>query len=452
VTPRYGMTKKTKKPINSVRKPKKSKQTETYSQPLSAFLDDLKKAMWGDGEAEVTVTAETVLGFPPFYRGVKLKAAAVAGLPIKVYNAKTRAEDERHTGNIINAPSRLYGRFGLIQASVTDLELHGNSFTEIIRDDFTFDPIRLKYLDCHSVKLDAAREVYIVTEAGGKTREILPENMLHFRGLGTPLQGFSPIVLHQDSLALGLSMQKYGKYWFANNLHSWLAVLFPGTFKDAEDIQLFKEGLRAQSGLARAGEPLIIQSKATLQQLTPPSNESAQWVQGREHEAITASNIVGTPPHMVGAKISSSYNSFEAEFKRFLFDLEPILKAIEEELNLKLLTEEQKRRGSRYFEFVREGLLRADKATEIRLLIEQFHAGILTLRQVLEKMNLDTTGLDETGDVRFIKTDVQLMDSLVNPPAKPEPAPLDTEIEDEEPDAEGNILPENEAEQPEQDD
>lgn len=370
-----------------------SKKPEKFDRTLTQYIQELSQRYYTD---DVIVNASTVLGFPPYYRAVALVSSTVAGLPIKVYRAPTREVDETHMGGwTLCHPNPLYGRFSLIRSLVKDLFLYGNGYARINRDS-SATPQSLEYLDASRVRLDKVKLLYTY-----KDETILPENILHMKGLGDPLEGDDPLCIHRESLALGLAMQRYGKFWFNNHVNADIWFSFPSWFKDQEAIGQFRAGLRDKNqGLSKVGEPGILQGGATLQQVNPISNESAQWIQGREQEAITASNVVGCPPHMLGAKISSSYNSFESENRRFLSDLEPVLRSIEEELNLKLLTEVQKLRESHYFEFVREGLLRSDKKTEIELMVDQLNNGILTLRQVLERLNMPVSELGPEADQR----------------------------------------------------
>src|SRR5690606_15080618 len=89
----------------------------------------------------------------------------------------------------------------------------------------------------------------------------------------------------------------------------------------------------AHQGLDRAHR-LAVLTQGTDLDVIPVSNEDAQFLGSREFELKTVANIVGVPPHKLGANITSSYASLEAENKAFLSDsIEKWLIRIEEEFD-----------------------------------------------------------------------------------------------------------------------
>ena len=55
-------------------------------------------------------------------------------------------------------------------------------------------------------------------------------NMLHIRGMGSELKGYSLVDKAKESLGIGLAAQKYGATFFENNAQPSVVFQFPGEF------------------------------------------------------------------------------------------------------------------------------------------------------------------------------------------------------------------------------
>lgn len=385
----------------------------------------------------IAVSRETVLGYPALWRGVNLIASTCARLPLNLYqrqsNDTRRVADNHPSHWLMQRPSNLVGKFLFFQTLIAHVKLKGNGYALIGRDA-NFQPNSLAILDpeithpVYETTINADKSVsvqlYYKTGYGNDLIKLLPQEILHFRNLSHDgICGYSILDMLKESLGLGMALQKFGSVYFKHSGRPGTIVSLPGFFKDDEEVTKFrKDWENFHAGLDNAHKTAILQGGATV--VSPGlNNEQAQWILAREFEVKSIANIIGVPPHKLGANISTSYNSLEQENKSFLSDLEPMLTMIEEELDNKLLTEVQKNRDSHYFEFKREALERADTRTEIDTLISQVNNGLLTLNQYYALKNME--GIGEEGDKHRMPSNFVLLEDQAKqaqaPPAQPQP-------------------------------
>ncbi|MBQ9165869.1 MAG: phage portal protein, partial [Oscillospiraceae bacterium] len=104
-----------------------------------------------------------------------------------------------------------------------------------------------------------------------------------------------------------------------------------------------------------------------------------------EVEKITRSKVAmvyNIPPHLPGDYSDTSFNSQEQQMLEFLMlTMLPIVRAYEQELDRKLLTKEQRRRGM-HFRFDMEAILRADAATQADVDYKAVRSGWKTVDEI----------------------------------------------------------------------
>jgi hypothetical protein len=158
---------------------------------------------------------------------------------------------------------------------------------------------------------------------------------------------------------------------------------------------------------------------------------------------IQIANLIGLPPHKLGAKISSSYNSLESENASFLSDcLAPHLQLWIEEIECKLLTESEKERNTRWVEADTSKLVPLDATTQNKIRIDKLNNGLASWEELRTELTLTTTK-DPDQKWRHAAnivvegtavTELEVDQPTVTTPAKEELPPLpepDTEAQDD---------------------
>ena len=342
--------------------------------------------------AGVSVSREKILGYPAVWRGVNLLSRDVAKLPLFVYQ---RLEDGGKQRDRMHPAHRLLHQkssphmtaFTFRQTLQSHALIHGNGYAYIFRDA-NAGPTDMLVLDPEYVTpiKEDGRLLYLVTNMqlpDGQTRDrkILPENILHIRGLShTGLVGYSVVDILRESLGLGLAAQKYGSVFFKNNARPSMVIEMPGQLRDTEAVSRLRDSWgKIHEGIDNSNKPAILENQASVKNLSF-SNEDAQFLQTREFEIRQVANIIGVPPHKIGDPTRTSHSSLESENQAYLQDsLDPWLCNWEKECEDKLLTEQQKTQDTHIVEFQRDAIIRVDKKTETESLAVEVNNGLLSL-------------------------------------------------------------------------
>jgi len=356
-------------------------------------------------DSGVRVNGETVLGSAGVWRAINLISQSVARLPIVVYKRTKDGGRERATAHrayhlLRHRPAEYLTPYQWVMTMQGQALLHGNSYSYIFRDELA-TPTDVMILD--SQETYPAREngrLIYVSHIDGEDRKLLPENVIHIKGLGASGDaGYSVVNVLKNALGYDLSLLKFGNKFFSHGSAINVVVQHPGHFRDEEAIKRFRQSWGTMhQGLENSHKVAILENGATINKLGLTCDES-QFSQSMEMSVKQLANIFGIPASYLGADINTSYKSLEAENKQFLnHSLGGILCNWEQELQAKLLTEVQKKRDSHYIEFERLALERADKKTEIDVITQQYTTGLLSLNECRALLNMPSVdGGDEIG-------------------------------------------------------
>lgn len=351
--------------------------------PISEAYDLLT-----DGETSktgISVTGTKALGLPAFWKGVNLVTRAVGKTPIaiKVRSGETKSLDRTHpawyllrklpSGKNTDVPMTAFIFKQTIQAAVL---MCGNGYAYIVRDNLA-SPIALILLDpgCVIPIKENGRLLYIVTLASGELRRINPMDMIHIKGLSYDgIIGYSIIDIMKDSLGLNLAYQISQSVFFRNGMKPGWIIEVPWRFKDEDAVKNFRARLgKIHQGIEKSHIPAVLENgaKATVLNI---SQEDAQFLQSREFDLRMLANILFLPSSKLNDIAKVAYNSLEQENQSVLDEAyEPWFVVWEEELEFKLLTEQQKALDSHEVCFERRKLVQ----TPFQQRIEGYNKGVL---------------------------------------------------------------------------
>ena len=96
---------------------------------------------------------------------------------------------------------------------------------------------------------------------------------------------------------------------------------------------------------------------------------------------------MGVPPHKIGCALGTSYNSLIEENDAFLEDtLDPLMTAMEEEFNHKLLKTIEFESDTHLIQFNRDSLRQCDKETEDKILTSQYNNGLISFEEMRQEL------------------------------------------------------------------
>lgn len=344
----------------------------------------------------MVVNATTVLGNPAVWRGVNLISQSVAKLPLIVYKRgpnDSRVRDVDHPAYKLlkRQPNELYSPYTFKQTIQSHALIHGNGYAYIFRDE-AGKPVELLILDPETTyPYTENGHLQYMTKIDGKENKLAVADVLHIKGLGSGIMGLSVLDVMREALGLGIAMLKFQAVYIKQNGKPSLVIELPASVSKPEAIEKFRRTYgNMHQGLDNAHRPALLKHGAKLHELSG-SNESGQYIQGRELDIIMVADILGCPPHKLGANIATSYKSLEAENKAFLSDsLDGWLVNWEQECYTKLLSERQKALDTHFFSFERKAIISIDAKTEAELAIMYYNNGVYSFEQLMPRLNLPT--------------------------------------------------------------
>jgi HK97 family phage portal protein len=325
----------------------------------------------------ISVTGTKALGLPAFWKGINLVSRAVGKTPIaiKIRKGETKSLDRSHPAWYLlrKLPITAFIFKQTIQAAVL---MTGNGYAYVVRD-IEANPIALVLLDpsCVIPIKENGNLLYVVTLTSGELRRINPMNMIHIKGLSYDgIIGYSVIDIMKDSLGLNLAYQTSQSVFFRNGMKPGWVIEVPWRFKDEDAVKKFREKLgKIHQGIEKSHIPAILENGAKANVLNI-SQEDAQFLQSREFDLRMLANILFLPSSKLNDIAKVAYNSLEQENQSVLDEAyEPWFVVWEEELEFKLLTEQQKELDSHEICFERRKLVQ----TPFQQRIEGYNKGVL---------------------------------------------------------------------------
>lgn len=201
-----------------------------------------------------------------------------------------------------------------------------------------------------------------ITPDEGKEMYVHDFYMLHVPFISTNgIGGISPVSVLFDTLKYSENIQKFNSKQLEQGVNSAIVLEAPANLGSAQKKEMVEDFMKTYR--ETSGNILLLESGVKANNLNLSPVDSKLF----EVEKITRSKVAmvyNLPPHLLGDYSESAYTSQEQVMLEFLsMTMLPIVTAYEQELNLKLLTAQQRKQGY-CFKFNMDSILRADAATQ----------------------------------------------------------------------------------------
>ena len=234
---------------------------------------------------------------------------------------------------------------------------------------------------------------YIHTSTAGR-RVYGSEEILHFKSSNT-LDGYLGISVAdqlKNTLKGSQKAQKLINKMYDSGFTAKAVLQYTGNLND-ENTKTFLKGIEsyAKGELKESGVENIIPIPvgSTLQPLNVKLADN-QFIEVKQYTALQIASAFGIKPTQIGDYTKSSYASAEAQQLAFYVDtLLYIIKQYEDELNYKLLTDDDINSGY-HFKFNVAVILRADLKTQIDSLSTAVNSFIYTPNEARALMDLES--------------------------------------------------------------
>jgi len=393
----------------------------------------------------VLIDEVTSLNLAAIWRAVTVKAGDLTKLPLNLYErlegGGRRPDPSHRVFELLNYPNAYQAGRKLRHAAIVHLILWGNAYQEIIRDEETGDPIRLELLDPRWVEPrrdDGGRLVYWLrgkkSPWSGKTH-LLPENVLHFTGLSLNADSaLSAIQSMTEPLGIAAALDKYaGTFWGNGAIPGGVIECPPGWDDDAR-VNFRQSWQDEHGGVTMANRTAILEEGAKYV-ATALNPQQTQMLEAREFSVVEIARIVGVPPHKLFDMSHDIERGLE-ESNRDYFetDLEPICLMMADEIGLKLLWHDERKRY--YAAFDMNSLMRPNALERAQACEIEMRNGVLTQNEW--RADLGRNPFPE--DVRLVPLNMKAVSGETDP--APNPADGDDNLEPSDPEP----LPAGEAE------
>jgi len=235
--------------------------------------------------------------------------------------------------------------------------------------------------------------------------------MVHVPFISTNgIGGISPVSVLFDTLRYSENIQAFSAKQLEQGVNSAIVLEAPanlGAEQKKQMIEDFMETYRETSG-----NILLLESGVTAKVMNLSPVDSKLF----EVEKITRSKVAmvyNLPPHLLGDYSDTSFTSQEQQMLEFLMlTMLPIVTAYEQELDRKLLTTEQRKRGY-HFKFNMESILRADAATQAEVDYKAVRSAWKTPDEIRAARNMPALP-GGIGKHAMISQDLATLDYTVN--------------------------------------
>lgn len=340
---------------------------ETKSAPSLADSSGFYFDLFGASQtlAGVTVSPYSAMTCAPVACAVRSISEAAGSLPLHIYKrlpdgGKEKATDHPLYKLVHDAPNSFTPNALFKTQLMADalLQPYGG-FAQIVRVDGK--PYELIRLDprLSSIVVDYSNfEPLYAIKANGKdpAREIPASDILHI-----PTPAYDPtrglVGEGREAIALALVLERHASRLFGNMARPSGVLSLKGNVTEAT-LKAAKAAWQASQGGDNGGGTAVIPSDASWEPRAFNSVDS-QFLEMRKYAVAEIARLFRVPLHMLAELDRSTPRSLEAIGQEFLSQaLLPKLKLFEQELELKLLTPEE--RDQYCIEFNVDGLARAD--------------------------------------------------------------------------------------------
>lgn len=428
------------------------------------FFNNLWQRFANPTNADITVTSESAYQVAAYWAAVRAISEDIAKLPVKAYTL----DKDGNRKPIANTPILKVLTQGFneetdsmtgIQTMVQWMLTFGNAYAEIQRN--SMGDIRLTLL--HPARVTPHRdgdgvlyyEIHSEDEAqqrrqGRRPKPINANDMLHLKGPGNGVVGYSIGEIAAQSLGISIASQNFTGSFFGNNLSVGSALETDKPLDPDVKESIRKEWKRKFGGSKNAYELAILDRGFKYNQIQMNSTD-AELLSTRKFQVQEIARWFRIPPHKIMDMTQAKFANLEQNDLNYITDtLTPWISRLEKQIKFKF-----HRTDNTYIDFDEKGLARGDMAARTAYYNSLLMNGAITPNQIRKAEGFeisDNTALDQYYmQMQMQPIDLNIESQELDNEAKkkaleePEPQPMP------EPEPEPQEPQEPPAEEPEED-
>lgn len=378
------------------------KGTEAFSKIFGSY----------DNFSEEHVSERRAQGLATVYTCINVKSQTIGALPINPMREKNGKKevltDHPSYYPIAQQANNYMSSANLFMTSQIHSDTHGNSVIGINRDGFG-RPVSFEIIDPNEWNVTTAngKAFYKINGETYSSRDVL-----HFRWYSQDgLIGISPIRQNAMTMGKAIKSERYSAMTMGKNPPGILS--YEGDLRPEQKDQnkkSWKEDLEQ-------GKTPVLSGRWTYQPIIIPPGE-AQYI---ETEGMTDQKICGifrVPPVFTQNYERATWkNAEESDLIFAKHTITPIVRVIEQELNMKLFTEKEKK--DHFFKFNLNGLLRADTETRGKFYTMMRNIGGMNGNEIRDKEDMNSYEGGEIFTVQGANVPVEQLRDFYSGKMKP---------------------------------
>lgn len=361
-----------------------------------------------------TINEESAINTSEVYSSVKVLSDDLAKYPLNLLQDVngTVEKAKKHTAYPLlkDQPNKNMTSFEWKHLVMTQLNLWGNSYHYLeidkrgqVKEIVPLDPRETKVL-YHA----ETNTVTYHTTYKGKPMVLNSEELLHFKNLSiNGLIGRSPVQVLRESIQGNQKGREMASNLFKREgipLAILKSTRTPLTTENKETVaESWKKHLENNN-------VAILNPDIDYQSVGIPQSD-VQFIETMKYNKAEIASIFKVPPYKYGDYSGLTHSNALTQSMDYVKNVMlPYVTNIESELNAKILTELDRKRGY-YFKFNMEAELRADQKSRAEFYEKMQHVGVYTINDILRSEDMSTIDT-EYGDMRFMSLNYAPVDTI----------------------------------------
>ena len=349
------------------------------------------------------------------FSAVSRIANALSAMPVQLYRGSTQVKSD--LSDLINAaPNQNMTSCQFFKTLEACRGTEGNCYAikQFAPEGTLEGLVPIDPLKCKPIIEDGSKELwYRITPEEGSDYYLHNYYIIHVPFISTNgYTGVNPVSVLFNTLTYSTEIQTFSTSQLQKGINAQVVLEAPANLGKQQKEDMIADFMDTYK--ETSGNILLLESgvQAKTLNLSPVDSKLL------EVEKITRSKVAmvyNIPPHLLGDYSDTSFSSQEQQMLEFLMlTMLPIVTAYEQELNRKLLTREERRRGMK-FKFDMDAILRADAATRADVHQKAIRGGWEKPNEARAEYGRDN---DPSGNKLLMSRDMTTLEYLITHPDK----------------------------------
>lgn len=346
-----------------------------------------------------SVSEDSAMTYSAAFAATVLLSSAGSCLPVDVYRkqgGKREVQDGHPVQDLLRfEPNEESTPVGWSMRSfIEQINWSPGSISEIERNALG-EPVALWPVHPSRVEYDhktGNRLMYRIRDEGSSTvRDFRPDQVLHthgkycFDGIGS----IGVITFARESIGKGKASDRHEASQYKNGMSPQFAIKMNGSKLTPETRENLRRDLESKyAGAGNAFRPILLDQTMELQSVAF-NHRDAQFLESNQMTVEDVARFYGVPPHLIGHLLRSTFNNIETQGIEFvIYSLMPWLVCREQQMNKKLLTQEERKAGF-YVKYNVNALMRGDSAARAAFYNAMRQMGAMSANEIREKEDMN---------------------------------------------------------------